>query len=238
MFNNKKVATDNITEDEWIEVEGFKAVDKDMCAFRDKTFQYKMGKNTYDEPIALCQSGLHFSPNLPDLTHFVDIRRARIFKVIGLVNKNQPRPIASFIPPEERKLVAKELTLIEELTSEDIYNAFQEYFEQGQEDYSASISCFADFEAIRFKTVSETETFFTNKYVNLLESHGYSRSFATLFVKTKMFKTKTVQSIYHYLGYSSYPVRYCDLTYLNYAIAYIEEGVSADIRIPLLMQLP
>ncbi len=236
MFN-KKISTDNTIESEWIEVEGFKAVDKDMCAFKDKAFQYKMGKNTYDGPIAFCQAGLHFSPNLPDLSCFVDIRRARIFKVIGLVNKNQPRPIASFIPPEERKLVAKELTLIEELTSEDIYNAFQKYFEQGLEDYSTSINCPADFEAIRFKTISEIEAFLTNKYADVLESHGYSRSFATLFVKTKIFKTKTLQSIYHNLEYSNYPVRYCDLTNLNYAIAYIEEGVSADIRIPLLMQL-
>jgi hypothetical protein len=126
--------------EEWIWVEGYKGTNKDM---KCRDFQYELHKQ-FDMPedakIEACSSGFHFSLTLTDVFDFYNIGFGnRFFKVEALVRKadyenykNSGDSIArmsylagyrdsySIAPGHHRKLAAKSIILIEEMSIDTI----------------------------------------------------------------------------------------------------------------------
>lgn len=129
-------------EEEWIWVEGYKGMDKNMQCRNN--FQYEIGKR-YDMPedadIAACSSGFHMCLKLGDVFSYVNLGdNNRFFEVRALVRKSDKDRYrsglstnpwaagvtytitsASIIPvPTADKLAAKSIEIVRELTIDEI----------------------------------------------------------------------------------------------------------------------
>ena len=136
-------------KEEWIWVDGFKGLDYQMCGHGN--FQYELGK-TYekeenDKEIIICHSGFHFCLNLDDVMHYYDYMSNsftnRYFKVRALVRKSDYEKYGT---EDNRgclsmwvvnslgyqaytkidKLVAKSITILEEIPKEEIWERYIE----------------------------------------------------------------------------------------------------------------
>ena len=115
-------------EEEWVKVKGYKGMHKDMKAHYD--FQYELGKTyTIEDPdsISICEYGYHFSLNLKDVFRYYDLaNNNRFFKVEALVRKKDydeygKTYTTTIFSDRVDKLVAKEITLLEEVSTEEMF---------------------------------------------------------------------------------------------------------------------
>lgn len=141
--SNKAVKTTKIpesfeSEEEWIEVEGYKGMDKDMKGHYN--FQYEIGK-TYiiEDPssVKACEYGYHFSLNLNDVFNYYQLsNNNRFFKVKALVRKSdyedygkaEPGYIFTTIATTVNKLAAKQITILKELSDEEMYKEIKSIY--------------------------------------------------------------------------------------------------------------
>ena len=115
-------------EEEWVRVKGYKGMHKDMKAHYD--FQYELGKTyTVEDPdsISICEYGYHFSLNLKDVFRYYDLKNNnRFFKVEALVRKKDydeygKTYTTTIFSDRVDKLVAKEITILEEVSTEEMF---------------------------------------------------------------------------------------------------------------------
>lgn len=115
------------SEEEWIEVEGYKGMDKDMKGHYN--FQYEIGK-TYviEDPssVKACEYGYHFSLNLKDVFDYYKLsNNNRFFKVKALVRKSDYEDYGKvesgyIFVTTVNKLAAKQITILKELSDEEM----------------------------------------------------------------------------------------------------------------------
>lgn len=113
--------------EKWIEVEGYKGMDKDMKGHYN--FQYEIGK-TYviEDPssVKACEYGYHFSLNLKDVFDYYNlINNNRFFKVKALVRKSDYEKYGKVesgyvFVTTVNKLAAKQITILKELSDEEM----------------------------------------------------------------------------------------------------------------------
>ena len=115
-------------EEEWVRVKGYKGMHKDMKAHYD--FQYELGKTyTVEDPdsVAICEYGYHFSLNLKDVFRYYDlVNNNRFFKIEALVRKKDYEEYGktyttTIFTDRVDKLVAKEITILEEVSVEEMF---------------------------------------------------------------------------------------------------------------------
>ena len=169
--------TDKTSDDEWIWVEGYKGVYKDMTAHGD--FKYELGKQ-YDIPegeeIKECKNGFHFCLNLRDVyKHYPIGNGNRFFKVRALVRNTD---VANYGKPEPgwgfyhaiNKLAAKSIILTDELTIDEIFESYGYItLEDGWTEKYKKLAIELGIDATR-----------RYMYINNLEALGYSSTFAKL----------------------------------------------------------
>lgn len=113
--------------EKWIEVEGYKGMDKDMKGHYN--FQYEIGK-TYviEDPssVKACEYGYHFSLNLKDVFDYYKLsNNNRFFKVKALVRKSDYEEYGKaesgyIFVTTVNKLAAKQITILKELSDEEM----------------------------------------------------------------------------------------------------------------------
>ena len=113
--------------EKWIEVEGYKGMDKDMKGHYN--FQYEIGK-TYviEDPssVKACEYGYHFSLNLNDVFDYYKLsNNNRFFKVKALVRKSDYEEYGKvesgyIFVTTVNKLAAKQITILKELSDEEM----------------------------------------------------------------------------------------------------------------------
>lgn len=125
-------------EEEWVWVEGYKGMDKDMRCHGG--FQYELGKR-YDMPdgavIEECCSGYHLCLKLTDVYQYVSIgENNRFFQVKALVRKSDLERYRSdakiyyrystfpAFPGYIDKLAAKSIEIVRELTADEILEPY------------------------------------------------------------------------------------------------------------------
>jgi hypothetical protein len=127
----------NKPEEEWVWVEGFKGMDKDM---KCRGHQFQLGRYEVlpdDMDIRICESGFHFCLNLKDVLRYYGIEDGnRFFKVRALVRKkdldeclgfngpekNSMYPLLSFSYSNRDKLTSKQLVPLYELTPDEVFS--------------------------------------------------------------------------------------------------------------------
>ena len=125
LFKKKE---EKLQEGEWIRVKGYKGMKEDMKAHYD--FQYELGKTyTVEDPdsVSICEYGYHFSLNLKDVFRYYDLaNNNRFFKVEALVRKKDydeygKTYTTTIFSDRVDKLVAKEITILEEVSTEEMF---------------------------------------------------------------------------------------------------------------------
>lgn len=115
-------------QEEWVRVKGYKGMKEDMKAHYD--FQYELGKTyTVEDPdsVSICEYGYHFSLNLKDVFRYYDLaNNNRFFKVEALVRKKDydeygKTYTTTIFSDRVDKLVAKEITILEEVSTEEMF---------------------------------------------------------------------------------------------------------------------
>lgn len=115
-------------QEEWVRVKGYKGMKEDMKAHYD--FQYELGKTyTVEDPdsVSICEYGYHFSLNLKDVFRYYDLaNNNRFFKVEALVRKKDydeygKTYTTTIYTDRVDKLVAKEITILEEVSTEEMF---------------------------------------------------------------------------------------------------------------------
>ena len=115
-------------QEEWVRVKGYKGMHEDMKAHYD--FQYELGKTyTVEDPdsVSICEYGYHFSLNLKDVFRYYDLaNNNRFFKVEALVRKKDydeygKTYTTTIFSDRVDKLVAKEITILEEVSTEEMF---------------------------------------------------------------------------------------------------------------------
>lgn len=123
--------------EEWIWVEGFKGMDKNMQAYDN--FQYELDKQ-YDMPegatIEPCSGGFHLCLNLRDVFDHYSIGNGnRFFYALALVRKSDAEKYGTYENlTDERgfiyhtypinKLAAKSIKIVRELTADEILKSY------------------------------------------------------------------------------------------------------------------
>ena len=122
-------------QEEWVRVKGYKGMHKDMKAHYD--FQYELGKAyTVEDPdsVAICEYGYHFSLNLKDVFRYYDlVNNNRFFKVEALVRKEDYDEYGkvyttTIFSDRVDKLVAKEITILEEVSVEEMFEEIKRIY--------------------------------------------------------------------------------------------------------------
>ena len=115
-------------QEEWVRVKGYKGMHKDMKAHYD--FQYELGKTyTVEDPdsISICEYGYHFFFYFKDVFRYYDLKNNnRFFKVEALVRKKDydeygKTYTTTIFSDRVDKLVAKEITILEEVSTEEMF---------------------------------------------------------------------------------------------------------------------
>lgn len=129
------------TLEEWIEVEGYKGMDKDMKGHYN--FQYEIGK-TYiiEDPssVKACEYGYHFSLNLNDVFDYYKLsNNNRFFKVKALVRKSDYEDYGKAEPgyifsTTVNKLAAKQITILKELSDEEMCKEIKSIYKDAMID--------------------------------------------------------------------------------------------------------
>lgn len=120
----------NLSKEEWIEVDGYKGLYDNMTAF--KNFKYEVGKTYTKEDnckVNACNYGFHFCLKLEDVFKFYHLcGDNKFFKVKAVVRKKDYERygrIEDLTEGRVNKLAAKEITLIEKVSDEEVLKAIQ-----------------------------------------------------------------------------------------------------------------
>jgi hypothetical protein len=185
------------TKEEWVEVEGYKGLNKDMTAYGG--FKYEIGK-TYamdGKDVKLCDNGFHFCLNQKDVYKYYPPNfNTRYFKVKGLVKKTDFDDYGSsyfYGSYRNDKIVAKEITLIEEISISEMDGAqakFEEkypfikemdFIPDTEEEYKAKVReiCERELsksysEAFRFFMLGNDYNYTTYTKMKILSDEGVS----------------------------------------------------------------
>lgn len=113
--------TEEIDEDEWEWIEGYKGTDSNMQGFDG--FQFELNKEfTKEGEIVICSNGFHFCQELKDTLHYRTLLESRFFKVKALVNMTELIEQRRFVTGRyDKKLVAKKIILTEEVGFEELF---------------------------------------------------------------------------------------------------------------------
>jgi len=212
---------------EWIWVVGYKGTDKDMKCYND--FQYELGKTyKFDGEIVECQNGSHFCLTLHDVMEYVRFNFSnRYFKVKALVRKSDYENYGKHVRIRDNdsrfvdKLVAKEICLIEEVSTEEIWEAGNRH------SYSRPewIDTIDEFKTIH--NIEEYRKFAYEKAFNMVEGE-YSEAFITVVFSRNMNPWC--------LGFCSLNEQTPKRDFVEEMLAYAEEGLSPDMRAFLLLK--
>lgn len=162
-------------EDNWIWVEGYKGVTKDLRAYNG--FQYELHKEYSlkdNEKAILCESGFHFCLKLSDVLNYYGLKNNnRFFKVMALVQESEYNKYGQYDYWSRRdKLAAKSIVLTEEVPLEEVLECFYKKLcgdiERLPEEYN---------EIIYQHGYEEAKQIYNNK---LLINAGYSECFAAI----------------------------------------------------------
>ena len=201
-------------KEEWIWVEGYKGVDMNMQGYGE--FQYELCiEYSIDGEVKECYNGFHFSKNLVDTFHYRDCLNNRFFKVKGLVKASDvalygKRMSCGDVFSYLNSPVKDKLVAKKIILTEEITDS-EEMLTHIKRSYS-EIQTVNDVEQVRLLGY---EKFVQNKYIEKLSKY-FSELFVELFVE---------RFSYHSLPYKTKEI-----------IAYMEEGVSKDVAIYLLMK--
>lgn len=170
---NKKTEEIKKECEEWIWVDGYKGMDKDMQCYGG--FQYELGKS-YDMPedatIEACNGGFHMCLKLKDVFSHVPIRsNNRFFKVRALVRKfdldnygvRSRYDWTSIL--RDDKLAAKSIEIVQELTRDEI---LEHTYACGWEDHYKDMALSEGLKHVNF--IRQTDK---------LTECGYSMPFAS-----------------------------------------------------------
>jgi hypothetical protein len=178
----------NKPEEEWVWVEGFKGMDKDM---KCRGHQFQLGRYEVlpdNMDIRICESGFHFCLNLKDVFSYYDIEDGnRFFKVRALVRRedldkclglNGPEKnytsslhsISPFSSLNRDKLTSKQLVPLYELTPDEVFSVTD------HKDWSLEDKLFAMQNGIKAIDLR-------NQVKDLIQL-GYSKTFA-YYIATK-----------------------------------------------------
>lgn len=181
-------------EGEWIKVEGYKGMHKDMKAHYD--FQYELGKTyTVEDPdsVAICEYGYHFSLNLKDVFRYYDLaNNNRFFKVEALVRKKDydeygKTYTTTIFSDRVDKLVAKEITILEEVSTEEMFEEIKRIHSDITMIDELKIEDMDDVYQEGVKAV------LVKKYINLVkEKTGFKDSFIHLLLSRLTHREKLV----------------------------------------------
>lgn len=201
-------------EEKWVYIEGYKGLSADMRATHGNKMQYELNK-TYDCPkadVKLCARGFHFSKTMAETRRYYPVREGnRFFKVRALVKEkdltaygsypnidysmdfHSINRIMSFSDRPIDKLAACSITLLEELTFEEIkehivhpYITTEERYRMSKEELNSSIQ---------------------SEVISCLLERGYTEDFTDMIYKKmieEVTRTESVHSGSRYITGNSY----------------------------------
>lgn len=218
----------------WIEVEGYKGLNPDMTGYGG--FQYELGKTYYaDGDIEECKNGFHFCLQLTHIPAYGYRwqEKTRYFKVKALVREEDYLGYGQYgiklgTLIVVTKLVAKEITLIEELALDEVYNALEPDISQ---------DAFVRF----YRSNMEFKDFLREEFQSSLQGK-YSDTFIMVLFDKAAQDVDDGTQLAVLNGYNMTTIdKDKDLCIsLNHiykkAIALYEEGVSTDVRAYLLLK--
>lgn len=116
-----KKMKEEMKEDEWIEVDGYKGMSKDMCC---QGFQYEIGK-TYEmskEDVIMCACGFHLCLELHDVFDYYSVGDGnRYFHVKAYVRKRDYEAYGKYRGfSYNDKLVAHKITIVKEVSEDEL----------------------------------------------------------------------------------------------------------------------
>lgn len=181
-------------QEEWVRVKGYKGMHQDMKAHYD--FQYELGKTyTVEDPdsVAICEYGYHFSLNLKDVFRYYDLaNNNRFFKVEALVRKKDydeygKTYTTTIFSDRVDKLVAKEITILEEVSVEEMFEEIKRIHSDITMIDELKIEDMDDVYQEGVKAV------LVKKYINLVkEKTGFKDSFIHLLLSRLTHREKLV----------------------------------------------
>lgn len=201
-------------KEEWIWVEGYKGVDENMQGYGG--YQYELGvEYSIDGEIEVCKNGFHFSKNLTDAFYYKDCLKHRFFKVKGLVKASDAALYGKreYIPDVYGM---RPYDIINKLAAKKII--LIEEITDSKEVLSRIQMQYPDVET--FDDVEKARPLGYDKFVKMKYREKLSKYFSELFVELFIEK----------FDISILPRRAKEI------IAYMEEGVSKDVAIYLLMK--
>lgn len=190
-------------QEEWIWVEGYKGIDKNMMC---RDVQYELNKTfKYEGEISLCDSGFHFCRDSNDVFGYYDLLSGnRFFKVKALIKRSKNRSINNQIYSiysyiSDSKMVAKEIILIKELDYKDLKINIEKRYPmiETEEEY---INC------------DDYDSLCKHKFLSKMKKLGFSELFSQI-------------------QYDDIESDTDLLEYLRHAEAYQEENISKDMMI-------
>ena len=197
-ISNLGSSVEDVTEpDEYIWVEGYKGMDKNMVCIYSESWaysmygrisptkkyiqQYSLNEETSlpeNEKAILCQNGYHFSPELKDVfTYYNFDGNNRFFKVRAYVNK---KDYEEWVAEKKNKMVASKIIPYEEVFLD--YDNVMDYNKNlliqtyGQYEY---VFTEEDFQAIYIKK-QDKQIYFKQKFNRCIMELGWSQNFAEL----------------------------------------------------------
>ena len=208
---------DEPKEEEWVWVQGYKGTDKNMQSFNN--FQYELGKEyTIEGEPELCENGFHFCMTIEHtLKHYSWLHHEtnRYFKVTALVKRSDLLKYGTVECDDtywstriyHDKLVAKRIILIEEITGTELL----------LEAIKLKNSSIAIANLNEFKEACQIgyQKWYANRLRNQLQGK-YSELFIDLLFNSVSFNDLEAK--------------------IKEALAYVEEGVSKDVAVYLLMK--
>lgn len=185
--SSEPIEVEEVPEEEWIWVEGYKGTDANMCC---RDYQYELGKQ-FDMPegenIKTCDNGFHLCLRLKSVFDFYNIGKGnRFFKVKALVRKkDKERAEMSSCTGMvlnangtiswgcQDKIAAKSIIFVSELTQDEILKGTEvEKLSKKYKDIAINVDV---------KTARNTYQ------ASVLEKDGYSKAFAAHIVNKGLF---------------------------------------------------
>ena len=202
-------------EEKWIWVEGYKGVDENMQGYGG--FQYELGiEYTVEGEVQECRNGLHFSLRLEDVFNYRDRLNNRFFKVKACVREQDfkkygARPRDYYNPYSFSTRAQIDKLAAQKIVLTEEITETEEMLKWIRREYP-EIDTFDDVKQVR---ASGYDKFVKNKYKQRLSKY-FSELFVEIFINrfyNDKLRSKT-----------------------NEIIAYMEEGVSKDVAIYLVMK--
>lgn len=207
--------------EEWVWVDGYKGLDENMQGYEN--FQYELNKEYCIEgDVKECSNGFHFCLNMAHVLKYYPFEAHetnRYFKVRGLVRKKDLDEYGTYYRNSYHwfdnmhdKLVAKKIVVVEEITYDELV------IDAINKKHNIEINNVDEYNEIR-KT--GWNTWIKNKCTSMIDGK-YSQAFIQIFT----------DKVYTSYGSDWRIVQ----KYFEEAAAYVEEGVSKDVAVYLLMK--